>query len=41
MKPEERIEIEQEIKEIKEKLKLMDIENDFWRIQSFLAGKTL
>jgi len=29
MKPEERIEIEQEIKEIKEKLKLMDIENDF------------
>lgn len=29
MKQEERIEIEQEIKEIKEKLKLMDIENDF------------
>ena len=29
MKPEERIEIEREIKEIKEQLKLMDIENDF------------
>ena len=29
MKLEERIEIEREIKEIKEQLKLMDIENDF------------
>lgn len=29
MKPEELIEIEKEIKEIKEQLKLMDIENDF------------
>lgn len=29
MKPEEVIEIEREIKEIKEQLKLMDIENDF------------
>ena len=29
MKPEEVIEIEREIKEIKEKLKFMDIENDF------------
>lgn len=29
MKPEERIEVEREIKEIKEQLKLMDIENDF------------
>ena len=29
MKSEERIEIEKEIKEIKEQLKLMDIENDF------------
>lgn len=29
MKPEERFEIEREIKEIKEQLKLMDIENDF------------
>lgn len=29
MKSEERIEIEREIKEIKEQLKLMDIENDF------------
>ena len=29
MKPEKRIEIEREMKEIKEQLKLMDIENDF------------
>ena len=29
MKPEELIKIEREIKEIKEQLKLMDIENDF------------
>lgn len=29
LKPEEVIEIEREIKEIKEQLKLMDIENDF------------
>ena len=29
MKPEEVIEIEREIKEIKEQLKFMDIENDF------------
>ena len=29
MKPEERFEVEREIKEIKEQLKLMDIENDF------------
>jgi tRNA (Thr-GGU) A37 N-methylase len=29
MKSEERIEIEREMKEIKEQIKLMDIENDF------------
>ena len=29
IKPEELIEIEKEIKDIKEKLKLMEIENDF------------
>lgn len=29
MKPEEQIEIEKEIKDIKEQLKLMEIENDF------------